>query len=144
MYTREFVLEFAQLVRGNPMETIDELFDRFFECYEQPEPAPEPQNIFLNVLISATERCNVTMEELESGRKYGDIPTVKQLTSKVLSELEHSQEKIAKELPMLGKRNAVQKQITTATRYAVNNKKPFLNVLVQLREKFNVKESGNN
>ena len=139
-YTKEFVIEFANLARGNPMEPIEDLLDRFFECYqgddlEQPPPEQQ-QNIYYQVLAAAAEMCNVTLSELQSGKKYGDIPTVKQLTSKILSELEFSQEKIAKELPLLGKRNAIQQQVQAATKYSEH--KPFRNVLEQLRERFDI------
>lgn len=145
MYSREFVITFGDLARKYRNIPLEELFDHAFEATEATNPEAGPpeqqQNIFFQVMAAAAEMCNVTMAELESGNKYGDIPTVKQLTSKILSELEFSQKKIAVELPMLGKRNAIQQQVTAANKYA-KSKKSFRVVLEQLREKFLLNDNG--
>jgi len=140
-YTKEFVIEFAKLVRAYYYKSIDELFDNFTDAiggFNEFKLSRDPQqSIFIQVLFSAAEMCNVTMEEIASGRKYGDIPTAKQLTSKILSELGYSQELITKELPELGKRNAVQQQIMKAGQYEERNVL-FANVLNQLRGQFDI------
>lgn len=132
LFDKAFCLEFADMVRGRP-GNLEEMLNKFIADKQNPED--EPEKIYTEVLTAASEMSNVTMDELESGKKYGDLPTCKQLTSKILHELGFKEKDISKNLPMLGLRITVHKQITKAGEYEESDKN-FRKVLVQLRSKF--------
>lgn len=107
--------------------------------HENPELLNEPEepdpNIYHQVLEAAAEMTNVTITELSSGKKYGNIPSCKQMTSKVLSELKCSEKSIALNLPMMGRRGTIHSQIKAASKYE-GQEKSYRVVLNQLRSRF--------
>ena len=73
MCRKQFVLDFAEYYNGS-QAPVEEVFDTFLA---EQESKPEPElGICLLVLESAAEMCNVSMIEIESGLKYGELPTV--------------------------------------------------------------------
>ena len=135
-FNKQFCTDFAEYFTTSKLP-VYRAFDKFLDKYLKEPERPEP-GIYLEVLEAAAEFCNVTLDELCSGKKYGDIPTCKQMVSKVLHELKCSEESIALNLPMLGPRGTVHSQIMAATKYA-RSEKGFRLVLNQLRERFGIK-----
>ncbi len=134
-FNKEFVIDFASFYRTGDAP-IYEAFDAFLGKYLKEAEKPEP-GIYLQVLQTAAEMCNVTMDELSGGRKYGEIPTCKQMASKILHELKCSEESIAKELPVMGVRGTVHSQIMAASKYE-NSEPSYKVVMMQLRERFGI------
>ncbi len=135
-FNKQFCISFAEYFATNDLD-IYQAFDKFLDKYLKEPEKPEP-GIYLQVLEAAAEFCNITLDELCSGRKYGDIPSCKQMTSKVLHELKCSEKSIAENLPMLGPRATVHSQIMAAARYT-RSEKGFRLVINQLRERFGIK-----
>ena len=131
-YSKQFVLDFAEYYTGSEAPVL-ESFNTFLEMEEE-EPDPDTK-IYMEVLSMAAELCNVSMQELNSGLKYGALPTVKQLTAKILHELGHSEHFIANNLPVMRNRNTVHSQRMAANRYEAQEE-GYRNVLNQLREAF--------
>lgn len=133
-YSKQFVLDFAEYFKAGDTP-VYEAFTAFLEMEEE-EPDPDTK-IYMEVLSMAAELCNVSMQELESGLKYGALPTVKQITSKILHELGHSEHFIANNLPVMRNRNTVHSQRMAANRYEAQEI-GYRNVLNQLREAFGI------
>ena len=136
-YNKQFVIEFGNLCRTST-ETTEKLFTELESKYTKEHI--ETKGIYMEVLEASSEMCGVTMDELHSGQKYGDIPTCKQITSKILSEMRYSEENIAANLPALGKRGTVHSQIKAAGEYEEHNK-TYRVVLNQMRSKFEITET---
>ncbi len=138
-FNKEFVLGFANLTRDQEGD-IEEMFDEFLENYMKDPDESAEDIIYMDVLEEAAEMCSISMEELESGRKYGDIPTCKQMTSKVLHELKCTEESISRNLPLLGGRGTVHSQIMAAAKFE-RTELNFRVCLNQLRERFDLIDS---
>ena len=133
IYSKDFVIEFAEYFKAGDAPVYD-AFNTFLDKYLNEPEEPDP-NIYHQVLEAAAEMTNVTMMELSSGKKYGDLPSCKQMTSKVLSELKCSEESIALNLPMMGRRGTIHSQIKAASKYE-GQEKNYRVVLNQLRSRF--------
>ena len=131
MFNESCMFLFAEYYRNHP-GTVKDAFAAFLN--EQKKPESEP-GICLEVLEAAAEMCGVSMNELSNGRKYGNIPTVKQLTAKILHELKCSDETIASKLPQMGSYGSVRSRREAAARRA-KGEKNYRAVLEQLRKKF--------
>ena len=136
-YNRRLTLEFASHARRKHGE-LEELLNAFIEEMEKPDPKPEPElGICFQVLEAAAEMTCVTMDEINSGRKYGSIPSCKQITCKILNELKCPDATIASKLPQMGSYGSVRSRRAAAIRYE-QTEKSYRLVLAQLREKFNI------
>ena len=139
IYSKTFIIGFAKFTQEENIHPDDnafynELFDRYLD--EQKKPEPEP-GICEQVLEAAAEMTNVSMDELSSGKKYGDIPTCKQITSKILHELKCSDETIASKLPQMGSAGSIKSRREAAAKYQ-KTEKNYRQVLNQLRERFGI------
>ena len=140
-YNRKFCIDFANMVRGRPGD-IEEMFDKFLDGREKPDPKPEPEpGICEQVLEAAAEMCGVSMDELSNGKKYGSIPSCKQLTAKILNELKCSDVTIASKLPQMGTVGTIRSRREAAAKYQKVEAK-YLAVMNQLREKFGLLDNG--
>ena len=133
MFNKGFVVDFAEYYRDHH-GTVSDAFDTFLEERKKPEPEP---GICEQVLEAAAEMTNVTQDELTNGKKYGDIPTCKQMTAKILHELKCSDETIASKLPQMGSYGSVRSRREAAARYEKVEKNYRL-VMNQLRSKFGI------
>ncbi len=134
-FNRQFCTDFAEYYTGSTTP-VNDAFDTFLE--ESLKGPEEPESkIYMQVLESAAEMCGVSMNELSNGRKYGEIPTCKQITCKILHELKCSNSDIIKELPQLGGYQSIRSRRIKATEYE-ETERSFKLVLMQLRTKFNV------
>lgn len=136
-YNRQLALDFAAHARSK-LGDLGELLDTFIEKMEKPDPKPEPElGICEQVLEAAAEMTNVSIQELSSGKKYGNLPSCKQLTALVLHELKCSDATIASKLPQMGTAGSVRSRRQAAGRYE-KQEKSYRQVLEQLRKKFNI------
>lgn len=138
-YNKDFIIGFAEYFKTSD-DSVYDAFDIFEVLKEQekPDPKPEPeQGICLQVLEAAAEMCSVSMDELSNGKKYGDIPTCKQMTAKILHELKCSDETIANELPQMGSVGSIRSRREAAARYE-KVEKNYRQVMNQLRSKFGI------
>ena len=136
-YNRRLTLEFAAYTRSRSGE-LEELLNAFIKEIEKPDPKPEPEvGVCLQVLESAAEMTNVSLQELSSGKKYGNLPSCKQLTALVLHELKCSDATIASKLPQMGTAGSVRSRRQAAGRYE-KQEKSYRQVLEQLRTKFGI------
>lgn len=134
-YNRKLCIDFANIARDRPGD-IEEMFDKFLDGLEKPEPKPEPEpGICKQVLEAAAEMCGVSMHELSSGMKYGAIPSCKQLTAKILNELKCSDVTIASKLPQMGTVGTIRSRREAAAKYQ-KVEKNYRVCLNQLRERF--------
>lgn len=139
-YNRQFCISFAKFVQEEnilPDDDYNQLFDEFEKKYSGEPEKPEPA-IYNQVLEAAAEMCNVTRDELESGRKYGEIPSCKQMTCKILFELSNSDETIAHMLPMMGSVGSVRSRRAAASKYE-RTERSYRVVMNQLRERFGIR-----
>lgn len=136
-YNRQLVLGFAAYARNNFGE-LEGLLNTFIEEMEKPNPKPEPEvGVCLQVLESAAEMTGVTMDELSSGKKYGSIPSCKQICAQILHELKCSDETIASNLPQMGTIGSIRSRREAAVKYQ-KVEKNYRQVLNQLRERFGI------
>lgn len=132
---KAFTIGFAEYYR-NYSGTVNDAFDTFLDEKKKPEPEP---GICLQVLEATAEMCGVSMQEIGSGKKYGEIPTVKQISAKILHELKCSDETIASALPQMGSYGSIRSRRDAAGRYE-KQEKSYRQVLEQLRDKFNIEK----
>ena len=129
-YSKTVLLKFAEEARKYPEAILPDLFDLFVD-------SKKDLDIFNQVLDASCELCNISFEEVKSGRRYGNIPFCRQLTSRILSEMGYSETLIAKSLPALGKRGAIISQIQTSKNDEATNPS-YAGVLTELRKRFNL------
>ena len=141
-FNKQFVISFAEYFLEAGGGPVYDAFNTFLKKYIKEEEGPEP-GIHMQVLEAAAEMCGITLTELQSGKKYGDIPTCKQLASKVLSELKCTEHSINKALPFMGHRGTIHSQIMAAAKYE-KTELNFRVCLNQLRERFGLLDPVHN
>ena len=134
-FNRQFCTDFAEYYTGSTTP-VNDAFDTFLEESLKGPEETEPK-IYMQVLEAAAEMCGVSLDELSNGKKYGEIPSCKQMTCKILSELRCSDSDIVKELPQMGGYQSIRSRRMAATRYE-STERNYRLVLMQLRTKFNV------
>ena len=134
MCRKQFILDFAEYYNGS-QAPVEEAFDTFL-AEQDSKPEPEP-GICEQVLEAAAEMCNISLDELASGKKYGEIPTCKQISAQILHELKCSDETIAKNLPQMGSAGSIRSRREAAVRYQ-KTEANYRKVLNQLRERFGI------
>ena len=134
-FDKQFVIAFAEYYHTGT-NTLYSTFDTFLDKYLKEQEKPPP-GIHLQVLEAAAEMTNVSMNELESGKKYGNLPTCKQFSAQILHELKCSDKTIANELPQMGSVGSIRSRREAASKYekAENNYRLVMN---QLRNKFGI------
>ena len=144
-YNRQIIINFAKFVHEYNFLPGDDadyngLLDTFLDSQDKPNPKPEPeQGICLQVLEAAAEMCGISMNELDNGKKYGQIPSCKQMTAKILHELKCPDGTIASKLPQMGSVGSIRsRREAAARRENSGGEKNYRQVLGQLRSKFNI------
>ncbi len=139
VYSRQLTIDFAAHARNQPGE-LEDLLDTFMDSQDKLNPKPEPElGICLQVLEAAAEMCGISMNELDNGKKYGQIPSCKQMTAKILHELKCSDATISSKLPQMGSVGSIRSRREAASRYEKSpTEKNYRKVLAQLRSKFGI------
>lgn len=94
---------------------------------------PPDTSIFSKIELSVSEMCGISIQELKSGRKYGQIPTAKQLIVRILTELEYKPGTILENMPYMSNTQSIRSRYYASRTFEKYDKR-FRIVLEQLKD----------